>query len=455
MAAKKQKKKVTNKKKIAKKNINYSKKKTTSNINQTKKNLQSKNDINNKVNKRIVKVKKVKLKKSGLFLILIILLIVSVVCIMLIKKNNIKTEDTNLSIKLNGENSVSLEYGSEYQDEGATALYGDLNVTNKIKVDTDIDFKKIGKYYYNYSITYGNKTKYVKRTVSIVDSKAPVITLIGNKELTIYIGDKYNDKGAKATDNYDGDISEKIKIKNELNNKKTGSYKVIYTVIDSSGNESSIIRTIKVLEKKKETSNSSKQKSSLTDNKVIGKSSKGYTIERNNGIYYVGGILIANKTYELPSTYNPGGLKSVFTTNFNKMKDAAKKDGVSLKVISGFRSYNTQKYLYNNYVKADGKAAADRYSARPGHSEHQTGLAADINKISYTWGDTKEGKWLNDNCYKYGFVIRYTKDGESKTGYKFEPWHIRYLGVDIATKLYNKGNWITLEEYLGITSKYS
>ena len=137
------------------------------------------------------------------------------------------------------------------------------------------------------------------------------------------------------------------------------------------------------------------------------------------------------------------------------MKDAAKKDGVSLKVISGFRSYNTQKYLYNNYVKADGKSAADRYSARPGHSEHQTGLAADINKISYTWGDTKEGKWLNDNCYKYGFVIRYTKDGESKTGYKFEPWHIRYLGVDVAKKLYNNGNWITLEEYLGITSKYS
>ena len=136
------------------------------------------------------------------------------------------------------------------------------------------------------------------------------------------------------------------------------------------------------------------------------------------------------------------------------MKNDAKNNNINLYIRSGFRSYNTQVSLYNNYVKRDGKAAADTYSARAGHSEHQTGLAADINSLDQSFINTKEGKWLNDNCYKYGFIIRYPKGKESITGYIYEPWHIRYVGTDISSKLYNNGNWITLEEYLGIDSKY-
>ncbi len=168
-------------------------------------------------------------------------------------------------------------------------------------------------------------------------------------------------------------------------------------------------------------------------------------------VTYINGILIANKTYALPSTYNPG-VDPVAKAALQNMFDAAKADGLNLFIRSGFRSYSTQKQLYNRYVNRDGVAEADRYSARPGHSEHQTGLAFDINKADSSFEGTPEALWLAANCYKYGFIIRYPKGKESITGYIYEPWHVRYLGVDIATDVYNSG--LCLEEYLGITSVY-
>ena len=166
---------------------------------------------------------------------------------------------------------------------------------------------------------------------------------------------------------------------------------------------------------------------------------------------YINGILIANKTYPLPSTYNPG-VNPAANAALQEMFAAAKTEGLNLFVKSGFRSYSTQKSLYNNYVKRDGAAAADRYSARPGHSEHQTGLAFDINKANSSFAGSPEANWLAQNCYKYGFIIRYPQGKESITGYIYEPWHVRYLGVEIATAVYNSG--LCLEEYLGITSSY-
>lgn len=176
------------------------------------------------------------------------------------------------------------------------------------------------------------------------------------------------------------------------------------------------------------------------------------SIEVKNGVTYVNGILIANKTYGLPSNYDPGEDKTARAA-FTEMQNAAKKEGISLWVCSGYRSYSTQKGLYDNYCKRDGKAAADRYSARPGHSEHQTGLAFDINRAGDAFTGTKEQKWLAANCVKYGFIIRYPEGKESITGYKYESWHVRYLGKDLAKKVADSG--LTLEEYLGITSKYA
>ncbi len=167
---------------------------------------------------------------------------------------------------------------------------------------------------------------------------------------------------------------------------------------------------------------------------------------------YIDGILIANKTYALPSDYNPG-LDSEVNSQLNVMFEAAKQDGIKLFITSGFRSYNRQKELYNNYVARDGKKAADTYSARPGHSEHQTGLAVDLNSTANSFANTPEAKWIAENSYKYGFIVRYPKGKEHITGYIYEPWHVRYLGVEKATEVHNSG--LCLEEFLGITSVYS
>ena len=175
-------------------------------------------------------------------------------------------------------------------------------------------------------------------------------------------------------------------------------------------------------------------------------------IEEKDGITYVNGILIANKTYSLPSSYDPGKINEDASNAFQEMKEAAKKDGINLYISSGYRSYETQKEIYNYYVEKDGKEKADTYSARPGHSEHQSGLAMDLNIIDSSFEGTPEAIWIAENCYKYGFIIRYPKGKDKVTGYKYEPWHIRYLGKEIAKKVYDSG--LTLEEYLGIDSKY-
>ena len=108
--------------------------------------------------------------------------------------------------------------------------------------------------------------------------------------------------------------------------------------------------------------------------------------------------------------------------------------------------------LYNSYVNRDGKAKADTYSARPGHSEHQTGLAMDINNASDAFNNTPEAKWIAANCWKYGFILRYPQGKQNITGYKYESWHVRYLGNDLAKEVYNSG--LTLEEFLCIDSVY-
>lgn len=183
--------------------------------------------------------------------------------------------------------------------------------------------------------------------------------------------------------------------------------------------------------------------------------SKGFKIEVKDGITYIDGILVANKTYSLPSTYNPGGLTNETTKAFDEMKADAAAVGLNIYVVSGFRSYETQNNLYNRYVARDGKTAADTYSARPGHSEHQTGLAFDLNDVSDNFENTAEAKWLNNNAYKYGFILRYPKGKTNETGYIYESWHFRYVGKDLAAKLYNNGDWTTLESYFGITSEYN
>lgn len=168
-----------------------------------------------------------------------------------------------------------------------------------------------------------------------------------------------------------------------------------------------------------------------------------------------GYLIICNKYHKLKENYVPdlvslagfggGQMERVAASYFKEMSKAAKKEGISIYNVSGYRSYNTQKSLYNGYVSRDGKDKADTYSARAGTSEHQTGLATDINSVSTSFENTNAFKWLANNAYKYGFILRYPKGKEFITGYMYEPWHYRYVGVDVAKFIYEKG--ITYEEY--------
>lgn len=163
-------------------------------------------------------------------------------------------------------------------------------------------------------------------------------------------------------------------------------------------------------------------------------------------------ILIVNKKYKLSRFFRPGDILPKVKTAFEAMQQAAYKEKILLLIVSGFRSYDYQMMLYNRYKKSD--INADRYSAKPGHSEHQTGLAIDlVNTESINIKKfKKEFSWLDKNAYKYGFILRYPEGKEEITGYKYEPWHYRYVGKSLAKELYNKGKWITLEEYFNLAS---
>lgn len=179
--------------------------------------------------------------------------------------------------------------------------------------------------------------------------------------------------------------------------------------------------------------------------------SGSHKMEVIDGITYFDGVMIANKTYTLPASYNPGVQPEAMDA-FYDMQAAAAADGISLWILSSFRSYEDQDVIYNRYVAQDGRDATDTYSSRPGHSDHQTGYTFDLNSLEQDFQYDPAGQWLDKNCYKYGFIIRYPKGKESSTGYMYEPWHVRYIGVDLATKVTQSG--LSLEEYFGITSQY-
>lgn len=145
-------------------------------------------------------------------------------------------------------------------------------------------------------------------------------------------------------------------------------------------------------------------------------------------------------------------LRQDASSALTEMFNAAAEDNITLYARSGYRSYQTQTSLYNNYKDAHGEAEADRFSARPGASEHQTGLAMDVTsesvnlELSEAFGETDEGTWVRENAHRFGFIIRYPDGYEDITGYMYEPWHLRYLGEEVAPDVYESG--LTYEEYI-------
>lgn len=167
-----------------------------------------------------------------------------------------------------------------------------------------------------------------------------------------------------------------------------------------------------------------------------------------NKFYHLKEDYVPNDLVTLSGQYNKGAnnkMRKDAALAFMEMVDAAKLDNIILYNMSAYRDYNYQVNLYNKYIQRDGKEAADKYSARPGYSEHQSGLCSDLNNISDSFDGTDEAIWLKNNAYKYGFILRFPKDKEDITGYKYEPWHYRYVGKDAAKIIYDDD--ITLEEY--------
>lgn len=192
-----------------------------------------------------------------------------------------------------------------------------------------------------------------------------------------------------------------------------------------------------------------------------------YSVDEPGSLWW-----IVNKKRPLPDNYEPSDLgvpdvrlrlgrnaeQMLFSKSasgkLKEMFDAAATDGVTLVFGSGYRSYELQKQFYDSYVAKDGQEAADRYSARPGTSEHQTGISFDATNDSETchleicFEETPEGKWLAEHAHEHGFIIRYLKDKESVTGYQYEPWHLRYVGTELAAELKQTG--LTMEEFFDL-----
>lgn len=234
-----------------------------------------------------------------------------------------------------------------------------------------------------------------------------------------------------ATKQNSGDYKVAVKISDHKNN--TGEYNAHLYYVQNDGSLKGVAATT--------TTVAGEPTTETTSNKVT-----------SNGSYYsikgkYDDIIIANKKYPLSPSYNPGEdatAKAAFVRLRNDMINQGLNVGYA---YSGFRSYDTQKTLYQNYANRDGYAAADRYSARAGYSEHQTGLAYDLtDKSGNLLEDKTATDWLNNNAYKYGFVVRYQPGKESVTGYMPEAWHIRYIGKE-AKEVYESGK--SLEEYFG------
>lgn len=187
--------------------------------------------------------------------------------------------------------------------------------------------------------------------------------------------------------------------------------------------------------------------------------------------------VVVNKQRPLPASYVPTSLRTpTITTRLGagspemKLRDdaakaaeelvtVAKAAGINLMLVSAYRSYDSQKTVYNSYVAHDGQKNADTYSARPGHSEHQTGLAADFGttdrkcELDICFGDTSAGKWLAQNAAQYGFILRYASGNEQKVGYEYEPWHFRYVGKELASEIVKTNQ--TMEEFFGLPNASS
>lgn len=317
-----------------------------------------------------------------------------------------------------------VEYGEK---KDAKDFIKDMNGT--IKQYPNIDTKTIGKQELTFVLEKEGFTKEFKYSVEVKDTKGAEITF-AQDTYEMQVGDPFstNQLQISVSDPIDGKLKESKELKNgtyiinhHVDTGTAGEYECEVQAKDKNGNETK--KSVTIIVKAKEVP-------------------VHQTVEPT----YVNGILLVNKNHPVPRDF--GGMDNTAYNALMDLQVGAGLAGYSIQMLSGYRSYDYQAQLYQSYVNRDGQAKADTYSARPGYSEHQTGLAFDVGQLDYGYGDTPEGKWLYEHAHEYGFIIRYQKGKEQITGYTYEPWHIRYVGVKAASEIYQKG--ITLEEYLNV-----
>ena len=338
-----------------------------------------------------------------------------------------------------------LEYGEKIDSSSFVK-----HSVGEVKSYPSVHTKKTGIQTITYVLTYERQTKNIPYTVDVQDTKKPEIKLKEN-HVTLEYGQTYDvaDNIKSVRDPIDGPLKKAKKtaagsywIDSRLNTLEAGSYTITIHAQDRNGNRADQKFTVTAKEKVEQ---KPKKVNTPSDDELSSASQSGGSTAASVEPYYVNGVLLVNKKHALPQNY--GGMDSNAYAALQQLQAGAEAAGYSMPLISGYRSYAYQASLYNSYVAQDGQALADTYSARPGHSEHQSGLAFDIGALDNGYGNTPDGRWLHAHCADYGFIIRYPAGKESITSYQYEPWHVRYVGKEIASQIMAQG--ITLEEYLG------
>jgi len=334
-----------------------------------------------------------------------------------------------------------MEYGEKFDPINLGLTCRNLGKTKDCEIIyPDVDTEIVGDTLYNFKVILKGKEMDIKHTIRVMKSQTNgdsiEVSIVSINDFSLL---KKNEIFNRIF-GFDNSKIKKLIVINKFTSTTIKEYKSIKKLIEDKAKYSPGIYTIvaKVSTKKEKSSNKTIDfLYKLTPDKMA----DPYTFIYNNEKY-----VLANKWVPLPSNYM-SNVEEEAKLKMGKMLDAMKSEGISIKIISGFRSYYEQEKIFNEYVRKAGYEEASRYSAEPGYSEHQTGLTFDIGKIDESFEKTKAFSWLTDNAHKYGFIMRYPKDKEEVTGYMYEPWHYRYLGEKLATDI--KQSELTLEEFIG------
>ena len=328
-----------------------------------------------------------------------------------------------------GESKLEISLGDLIAENSDEKFY------DKATIDTSqIDYKKVGEY--NLIVNYKKQSKMIK--VHIKDTIPPVIKFKKAEPKLRVLLKKEISQEAMLEEFTVTDKSEASKeIVGTYDKNKVGKYKLKAKSTDESGNTSEKEFIIEV----------------YSDPGLAG-------VPEDTGNIL---IYLSKKEGRLARSYVPknlvnlgkygrGSVKDIVLEAYKGLYEDAKKAGIDYYIVSAYRGYELQEELFEHYTKTKGLEWAEKSSARPGTSEHQTGLTMDVTTgnlgftLNQAMGDMKEGIWLAENAHRYGFIIRYPKGKTDITGFKYEPWHLRYLGIDVATEIYEKD--ITFDEYV-------